>query len=281
MSSPLPTPEQVTTALGGVNDPEIGRPITELGMVKSVSVGADGAGRRRRLPDRGRLPDARHDHLPGHHRGRRPARGHRRPGRPRRDVRGAAPGDADPAARRQGRAGDPVRPADVADPRLRGGERQGRRRQVLGHGEPGGGAGGLGLQGRPDRRRRLRALGAADARRHRASHQGREDDHASVVARREGDLDGHVQAAGQPADRVARADAGQGDAAVPGRRVLGRPRLPAARPAAGDRRRGDLARADAAERRAAGGDHPADRRGRGRRARGLDRRRRPSSGSSA
>ncbi|HEX4088237.1 MAG TPA: Mrp/NBP35 family ATP-binding protein [Trebonia sp.] len=42
MSSPLPTPEQVTTALGGVNDPEIGRPITELGMVKSVSVGADG-----------------------------------------------------------------------------------------------------------------------------------------------------------------------------------------------------------------------------------------------
>ena len=42
MSSPLPTSEQVTTALAGVNDPEIGRPITELGMVKSVSVGADG-----------------------------------------------------------------------------------------------------------------------------------------------------------------------------------------------------------------------------------------------
>ena len=42
MSSPLATPEQVTAALAGVNDPEIGRPITELGMVKSVSVGADG-----------------------------------------------------------------------------------------------------------------------------------------------------------------------------------------------------------------------------------------------
>jgi len=42
MSSPLPTPEQVKTALGGVNDPEIGRPITELGMVKSVTVGPDG-----------------------------------------------------------------------------------------------------------------------------------------------------------------------------------------------------------------------------------------------
>ena len=42
MSSPLPTPEQVTAALAGVNDPEIGRPITELGMVKSVTVGPDG-----------------------------------------------------------------------------------------------------------------------------------------------------------------------------------------------------------------------------------------------
>src|SRR5580693_4916681 len=46
MSSPtvsaLPTPEQVTQALAGVIDPEIRRPITELGMVKAVGVGADG-----------------------------------------------------------------------------------------------------------------------------------------------------------------------------------------------------------------------------------------------
>ena len=42
MNAPLPTVEQVTAALGGVKDPEIGRPITELGMVKSVSVAADG-----------------------------------------------------------------------------------------------------------------------------------------------------------------------------------------------------------------------------------------------
>ncbi len=34
----LPTPEQVATALSGVNDPEIHRPITELGMVKSIEV---------------------------------------------------------------------------------------------------------------------------------------------------------------------------------------------------------------------------------------------------
>ncbi|MGH3164365.1 MAG: Mrp/NBP35 family ATP-binding protein [Trebonia sp.] len=38
MSSPQPTAEQVTTALAGVNDPEIDRPITDLGMVKSVDI---------------------------------------------------------------------------------------------------------------------------------------------------------------------------------------------------------------------------------------------------
>jgi ATP-binding protein involved in chromosome partitioning len=37
-----PTIEQVTQALAGVNDPEIHRPITELGMVKQVDVAADG-----------------------------------------------------------------------------------------------------------------------------------------------------------------------------------------------------------------------------------------------
>jgi ATP-binding protein involved in chromosome partitioning len=38
-----PSPEQVTKALDGVQDPEIHRPITELGMVKNVHVAADGA----------------------------------------------------------------------------------------------------------------------------------------------------------------------------------------------------------------------------------------------
>src|ERR1019366_3034240 len=45
MSSPPmapPSPEQVTKALDGVQDPEIHRPITELGMVKTVHVAADG-----------------------------------------------------------------------------------------------------------------------------------------------------------------------------------------------------------------------------------------------
>ena len=41
VSSP-PTAEQVTQALAGVNDPEIHRPITELGMVKNIAVGEGG-----------------------------------------------------------------------------------------------------------------------------------------------------------------------------------------------------------------------------------------------
>ncbi|GAA0564119.1 Mrp/NBP35 family ATP-binding protein [Actinomadura livida] len=42
MASQLTT-EQVTAALATVNDPEIRKPITELDMVKSVDIGADGA----------------------------------------------------------------------------------------------------------------------------------------------------------------------------------------------------------------------------------------------
>jgi ATP-binding protein involved in chromosome partitioning len=42
LSAP-PTIDQVTQALSGVNDPEIRRPITELGMVKNIEVAPDGA----------------------------------------------------------------------------------------------------------------------------------------------------------------------------------------------------------------------------------------------
>ena len=42
MKSPLPTAEQVNEALSRVKDPEIGRPITELDMVKSVSISTGG-----------------------------------------------------------------------------------------------------------------------------------------------------------------------------------------------------------------------------------------------
>ncbi|HET8615611.1 MAG TPA: P-loop NTPase [Actinomycetales bacterium] len=39
---PTPTQDQVLTALAGVNDPEIRKPITDLGMVRDVVVGDDG-----------------------------------------------------------------------------------------------------------------------------------------------------------------------------------------------------------------------------------------------
>jgi ATP-binding protein involved in chromosome partitioning len=42
MSSTLPSTEQVNAALSRVEDPEIRRPITELGMVKSVTIRPDG-----------------------------------------------------------------------------------------------------------------------------------------------------------------------------------------------------------------------------------------------
>ena len=42
-TQPLPTVEDVRKALAGVQDPEIRRPITEIGMVKDVEVGTDGA----------------------------------------------------------------------------------------------------------------------------------------------------------------------------------------------------------------------------------------------
>ncbi|ROO83089.1 ATP-binding protein involved in chromosome partitioning [Actinocorallia herbida] len=42
MASPLTT-EQVTAALATVQDPEIRRPITDLGMVKNIEIAADGA----------------------------------------------------------------------------------------------------------------------------------------------------------------------------------------------------------------------------------------------
>ena len=37
-----PNSEQVTKALDGVHDPEIHRPITELGMVKDIDIAPDG-----------------------------------------------------------------------------------------------------------------------------------------------------------------------------------------------------------------------------------------------
>ena len=78
MSDLRPAVEDVTAALATVDDPEIGRPITDLGMVKSVDVREDWHRGRRGLPDGLRLPDAGRDHRPGRARGEQGERRHRR-----------------------------------------------------------------------------------------------------------------------------------------------------------------------------------------------------------
>ena len=90
------------------------------------------------------------------------------------------------------RARDPVRPARLPHPGLCGRVRQGRRRQVLGHGEPRRGDGRRRAPGRRRGRRHLRPLGAAHAGRGRPPHPGRGHDHAADRARRAGHLDRHV-----------------------------------------------------------------------------------------
>ncbi|MCW2621996.1 MAG: sodium:proton antiporter, partial [Frankiales bacterium] len=45
MTQPLPTQDQLTAALSTVQDPEIRRPITEIGMLKSATVDPDGTAR--------------------------------------------------------------------------------------------------------------------------------------------------------------------------------------------------------------------------------------------
>ena len=184
---------------------------------------------------------------------------HRRRDRLRRDDRRAAPGPADErcAAAARGRAGHPVRPARLADPGVRGGQRQGRRRQVQRHGEPGRGA------GRPRACRSAWSTPTSTATRcpgcsaPTAGPTQVEDMIMPPQAHGVKVISIGMFTAGQRRGGLARPDAAPGAAAVPRRRLLGRPGRAAARPAAGHRRRGDLAGPAAAQRRDPGRDHAA------------------------
>ena len=179
-----PTLEQVNAALATVNDPEIKRPITDLGMVDSVVIDESGLVHVKVLLTVAGCPLK--DTIT-------------------RDVTGAVESIdgvtgvdlelgvmTDRAARRaqghaqqrQGPAGDPVRPARLAHQGVRDRQRQGRCRQVVGDRQPGARDGQAGHEGRHRRRRHLRPLGAGDARHRRLpAHPGRRPDHAGADRR--------------------------------------------------------------------------------------------------
>ena len=257
---------QVTAAVAHVDDPELRRPLGELGMVGEVRAkrhkvvvevalpvahypqvdelaarvrAAVARARRRRRGDGGHHGDGRGDPGPPAHaaprrrrRRRHHARRRRRPrARPR--VGGRPRPRGGPAQQVHGA------PFEDADPRDLVG--QGRGGQVLGHGEPGRGPHpGRLRRGHPGRRR-LRVLRAEDA-----GHHHRPADHRRPGGPADGQrgplpVDGLLRGR-RHAGHLAGPDAAQGARAVPGRRLLGRARLPADRHAPGHGRRDPLPR---------------------------------------
>ena len=95
---------------------------------------------------------------------------------------------------------------------------------------------------RRGRRGRLGLLHPPHARGRAPARADRQDDHPARGLRRALHVDGLLRRGG-PAGHLAWPDAAQGTRAVPHRRVLGRPRLPGGRPAAGHRRHLAVARA--------------------------------------
>ena len=174
--------------------------------------------------------------------------------------------------------------AEGAQERDRGGGRQGRRRQVDGGGQPRARAGAPRGQGRPARCRRVRPVDPDDARRARGAGVGDQGlaDHPGDPPRAARDQRRLLRRQGR-GGRLARPDGAPPAPAVPGRRRLGRARLPGVRPAARHRRRPALAVAADPDHRRGHGDDAAggrDRRRRARASRCSRRSRSRSSGSS-
>ena len=212
----------VFDALRTVQEPELGRDIVTLNMVKGIAI--DGARvaftielttpacplkdeieRNARAALAGIGVVRRRDHL-GRHGPPRGAVG--RPAAPRRRE------EHHRRRLRQGRRGEEHR------------QREPRRR-----------AGADGRGGGPARRRHHGSQHPADdGARGRPEGRRRQQDPPARALRREGDLDRLLRAR-RPADRLARAAGRRGDPAVPARRRLGRARLPRRRPAARDLRR--------------------------------------------
>ena len=240
----VPTVEQVTAALATVNDPEIKRPITDLGMVDTVEVSTDdGVVSVRVLLTVAGCPlkDTINREVTAAVRAL--------DGVTRVDLDlGVMTAEQRSGLQEQLRGGQAQREIPFAQP--------GSLTKVFAIASGKGGVGkssvtvnlalalaNAGPQGRHRRRRHLRPLGARDARRRGLpADPGRRHDHAGADRhRRLGDLDRHAEAEARPGRRLARTDARPGAGADARRRLLGRPRRTAARPAAGHRRHRDLA----------------------------------------
>ena len=212
----MPDRDEILAALAHVIDPELRKPVTELDMVRDVTVdGADvtvtialtvaGCPLRSSFAEQvdrhvGAVAGVQSVEL-------------------RFDVMSAEEKTAldHPPSRRTCRARD-LAPTGDARPRRR--LRQGRRRQVDAVGEPGGRARVARRAGRCARRGRLRSLDPAHAGRHPPPRRRRHDDHPARQRRSEADVDRAVPRREQPR-HVARADAAQGARAVSQRRPLG------------------------------------------------------------
>jgi hypothetical protein len=158
-----PTVAEVMAVLGTVIDPELGADIVSLGMVPAVEVADDGVVTVGvKLTIRG-LPAARRDQAGGREQGLGASRRGRRQDQLGRDGRRRAHRGDD-----QGPLERPPERARHRDPAALQGagdrQRQGRRGQELGHGQPGRSAGRCRPHRRRARRRHLGLLGAAPAR---------------------------------------------------------------------------------------------------------------------
>ena len=217
---PMPslTESAVIDAMRTVQEPELGRDIVTLDMVKNVVIDGDGD----RLHDR--ADDARLS-AQGRDRGQRPGGPRRHRGR----DRSTSPG-ARWSAGPQPRQAEQLVPGRQEHHRRR--VRQGRRRQEHGQRQPRGRARPGRRVGRAARRRHHRTEHPDDAGpRGPAEGEREQQDHAARALRRQGHLD-PVLRPGGPADRLARAARRRRHPAVPARRRVGRARLPRHRPAA-------------------------------------------------
>ena len=227
-----PDRDAILKALENVIDPELQRPVTELDMVRDIEIDGGDVSVTIALTVAGCPLRESFQSQVVEHVGKVPGVERVRLGF---DVMSPEERSALSVKLRGGvesaQQGHLRRPGDA---RARDRERQGRRRQVVADREPRRRVLGPRPPHRRPRRRHLRPLDPAHARRHPAAGRRRQDDRPARQGRPEADVD-RLLPRRQRARDVAWADAPPGARAVPVRRPLGRARPAARRHAARDR----------------------------------------------